>query len=320
MRAAWYDEQGPSSVLQVGDLPTPAPSDGEVRVALTRSGINPGDTKKREARFVGMAYPRVIPHSDGAGVIDAVGPGADASRVGRRVWVHGAQSYRPFGTAAQYVVVPERLAVDLPDAVSDDLGAALGIPGITAHRAVFGDGPVDGLTVLVQGVRGGVSSLAAQLAAWGGATVIGTVRHGGAPEIPGVAHVVALDDDPAGAIHRIAPRGVDRIVEVAFDANADLDAAVIANLGTIAAFATGADRPAVPFWPLLFQNTTIRLLGSDDFPEEAKAQAAADLTSAAAAGALSAPVAATFPLESIAEAHDAVDSPAVHGRVLLEIA
>ena len=318
MRAAWYDEQGPSSVLQVGELSTPVPGDGEVRVRLTRSGINPGDTKKREARFTGMPYPRVIPHSDGAGVIDAVGAGTDASRVGRRVWVHGAQSYRAFGTAAEYVVVPERLAVDLPDAVSDDLGAALGIPGITAHRAVFGDGPVDGLTVLVQGVRGGVSSLAAQLASWSGATVIGTVRHATTADLPGVATVVALDDDPAAAIRRVAPDGVDRIVEVAFDANADLDAAVIRNLGTIAAFATGTDRPTIPFWPMLFQNTTIRLLGSDDFPQEAKAQAAADLTAAAAAGALSASIAATYPLERIAEAHDAVDAGA-HGRVLLEI-
>jgi NADPH2:quinone reductase len=317
MRAAWYDEQGPSSVLRVGELPTPQPGGGEVRVRLTRSGINPGDTKKREARFTGMAYPRVIPHSDGAGVIDAAGPGADAARVGRRVWVHGAQSYRPFGTAAEFVVVPEALTADLPDGVSDDLGVSLGIPGITAHRAVFADGPVDGLTVLVQGVRGGVASLAAQLATWGGATVIGTVRHATPADLPGVAAVVALDDAPAAAIRRIAPGGVDRVVEVAFDANVDLDAEVLKNLGTIAAFATGADRPTMPFWPLLFQNTTIRLLGSDDFPEEAKARAAADLTAAAGAGALSAPVAAVYPLERIAEAHDAVDSGSVHGRVLL---
>jgi NADPH2:quinone reductase len=321
MRAAWYDRQGPSSVLQVGELPTPEPGAGEVRVRLTRSGINPGDTKKRSAAFTGMPYPRVVPHSDGAGTIDAVGPGADGSRVGRRVWVHGAQSYRQFGTAAEYTVVPEALAVDLPDAVSDDLGASLGIPGVTAHRAVFGDGPVDGATVLVHGVRGGVSSLAAQLATWGGATVIGTLRSAPATaaSLPGVASVVALDDDPAAAIRRLAPDGVDRIVEVAFDANAELDAAVIRNLGTIAAFATHSDRPTFPFWPMLFQNTTIRLLGSDDFPEAAKAQAAADLTAAAAAGALTAHVGAVYPLERIAEAQDAVDSGAAHGRVLLAV-
>jgi NADPH2:quinone reductase len=235
------------------------------------------------------------------------------------VWVHGAQSYRPFGTAAEFVVVPSALAVDLPDGVGDDLGASLGIPGITAHRAVFQDGPVTGLVVLVQGVRGAVSSLAAQLATWGGATVIGTVRRGGGGAPAGVAAVVALDDDPAARIRGIAPEGVERIVEVAFDANVDLDAAVLANLGTITAFATGADRPTFPFWPMLFQNTTIHLIGSDDFPEDAKTLAAADLTAAAAAGALSAPVAAVLPLERIAEAHDAVDDGSVHGRVLLDL-
>lgn len=319
MRAAWYDRTGPSSVLEVGELPTPEPGEGEVRVRLTRSGINPGDTKKRDARFTPMPFPRVVPHSDGAGVVDAVGAGVDAAREGRRVWVHGAQSYRPFGTAAEYVVVPERLAVDLPDAVSDDLGACLGIPGITAHRAVFWDGPVEGLHVLVQGVRGGVSSLAAQLAGWGGATVIGTVRTATASPIPWVHEVVALDADPEAAVLRIAPDGVDRIVEVAFDANIDLDTAVIRDLGTVVAFATGTDRPEVPFWPLLFKNTTLRLVGSDDVPPEAKDRAAADLTAAAAAGAVSAHVGAVYPLEAIAEAHDAVDSGSAHGRVLLRL-
>src|SRR4051812_26001070 len=142
-----------------------------------------------------MPYPRVIPHSDGAGVIDAVGDGVDAARVGERVWVYGAQSYRAFGTAAQLTVVPADQAVALLEQVSDELGACLGIPGITAHRAVFSDGPVDGKVVLVHGVLGGVSSIAAQLAAWNGATVIGTVRRSSdlADVDKAVAHVVALD-------------------------------------------------------------------------------------------------------------------------------
>ncbi len=138
MHAVWYDRKGPAGeVLEVGELPTPEPGPGEVRVRLTFSGINPGDTKKRSAWLDSpMPYPRVIPHSDGAGVIDAVGAGVDATRVGRRVWVYDAQSYRPFGTAAQFTVVPDRTAVELPDNVPDELGACLGIPGITAHRAV----------------------------------------------------------------------------------------------------------------------------------------------------------------------------------------
>src|SRR4051794_8916302 len=174
MLASWYDDQGPAAeVLHFGELPDPVPGSGEVRVRVTVSGINPGDTKKRRG-WLGssMPYPRVIPHSDAAGVIDTIGAGVDPARVGRRVWVHGAQSYRPFGTAAQYTVVPSELAVDLPPEVPDEIGACLGIPGITAHRAVFSDGPVTGATVLVHGVLGGVGSVAAQLATWGGATVI----------------------------------------------------------------------------------------------------------------------------------------------------
>src|SRR3954451_5843434 len=178
VRAVWYDWQGPASeVLQRGEVPDPRPGPGEVRVRVRFSGVNPGDTKKRRG-WLGssMPFPRVIPHSDGAGVIDAVGAGVDAARTGRRVWVLGAQSYRAFGTAAQFTVVPDHLAVDLPDEVPDELGACLGIPGITAHRAVFVDGPVAGSTVLVHGVLGGVGRLAAQLALRGGATGIGTVR------------------------------------------------------------------------------------------------------------------------------------------------
>lgn len=304
-------------MLQVGELPDPDPAEGEVRVRLSRSGINPGDTKKRLDTFgTGMAFPRIVPHSDGAGVIDRVGPGGDERRVGRRVWVFGAQSYRPAGTAAQYTVVPDALAVGAPDGLSDDLGACLGIPGVTAHRAVFADGPVAGTTVLVHGVHGAVSSVAAQLARWGGARVIGTVRSGsGHEDFP----VVALDDEPAAGILRLAPEGVDRIVEVAFGANIDLDAAVGRQGTVIAAFASPTDRPDLPFWPLLFANTVIRLLGSDDFPPEAKQRAAEDLTTAASAGALDVPVGRVLDLADIAEAHDLVDSGRAGGRVLLAI-
>ncbi|MFD5755460.1 NADPH:quinone reductase [Streptomyces sp. NPDC127044] len=324
MLASWYDEQGPAAaVLGVGELPDPEPGPGEVRVRVTVSGVNPGDTKKRRG-WLGssMPYPRVIPHSDAAGVVDAVGDGVDARRVGQRVWVYGAQSYRPFGTAAQCTVVPEDLAVPLPDHLGDELGASLGIPGITAHRTVFGDGPVDGRTVLVHGVLGGVGSLAAQLARWGGATVLATVRRGDDldrvdPAV--VSHAVALDSaDPAAAIRTCAHRGVDRIIEVALSDNADLDTAVAATDAVIAAYASRADRTEIPFWPLLFNNVTLRLLGSDDSPAEARRQAARDLTAAAAVGALTVDVGDRYPLEDIAKAHDRVDAGG-RGRVLVTI-
>jgi NADPH:quinone reductase len=275
MRAVWYERQGPAGeVLQVGELPAPDPGPGEVRVGITRSGVNPGDTKKRRG-WLGsaMPFPRVIPHSDGAGVIESVGEGVDPATVGRRVWV-------------------------------------------------FGDGPVAGMTVLVHGVLGGVGALAAQLAHWGGATVVGTVRHGSDLErvnASAVAHAVALDQpEPAGAIRAHAPEGVDRIVEVAFSDNVDLDAAVARNQAVIAAYATRQDRPAFPFWPMLFDNVTIRLLGSDDFPAAAKQQAATGLTAAAREGALSISIGAPLSLEQVAEAHDRVDAGA-RDRVLLAI-
>ncbi|WP_432507206.1 NADPH:quinone reductase [Kineococcus arenarius] len=328
MRAAWYERRGAAAdVLQVGELPDPHPGPGEVRVRVAVSGINPGDTKKR-SDWLGtpMPYPRVIPHSDGAGVVDEVGPGVDEELLGRRVWVYGAQSYRAGGTAAQYTVVPAQQAVALPDAVSDEVGACLGIPGITAHRAVFADGPVAGRIVLVHGVLGAVSSMAAQLAHRAGARVIGTVRR-----TADLARLQALEpsrwldaalaldgEDPVAAVRGIAPDGVDRIVEVSFSDNADLDAALVRNGGVIAAFATRRARPEFPFWTMLFENTTIRLLGSDDFPAQAKREAAAELTQAAAAGDLVIPIAQPLALGCIAESHDQVDAGS-RSRVLLSL-
>jgi NADPH2:quinone reductase len=308
--------------LEVGEMADPEPGTGELRVRLAYSGINPGDTKKR-ADWVGygLPYQRVIPHSDGAGVVDAVGDGVAASRVGERVWVWGAQSYRAFGTAAQFTVVPAEQAVALPDHVSDKLGACLGIPGITAHRAVFGDGPVAGTTVLVHGVLGAVASIASQLAAWNGATVIGTVRR--STDLKriddAVAHRVALDtSDPVAAIRAVVPDGVHRIVEVSLSENADLDAAVAAPEAVIAAYATRNPRPEIDFWPMLFANLTIRLLGSDDFPAMAKHKAAHDLTAAAREGALRVASDEPLPLDRIADAHDRVDTR-TRKRVLLAI-
>lgn len=324
MRAVWYDRQGPArDVLTFGEFADLVAGPGEVRVRLRFSGVNPGDTKKRRG-WLGseMPYPRVIPHSDGAGVIDAVGDGVDSARIGHRVWIFGAQSYRPFGTAAEMTVVPERQAVDLPDKVPDEVGACLGIPGITAHRAVFVGGAVAGKTILVQGVLGSVSSLAAQLAHWAGATVIGTVRQrDDLGQINGLAvtHAVALDEPGVVDVIRThAPEGVDHIVEVAFSDNIDLDAAVARNGTSIAAYATRTDRPGFPFWPMLFDNITIHLLGSDDFPPAAKQQAAKDLTAAAQQGALTIAIDAQLSLERTAEAHDRVDAGS-RARVLVDV-
>ncbi|WP_394826467.1 NADPH:quinone reductase [Pendulispora albinea] len=306
----------------MGRMPPPDPAPGEVRVRVHASGINPGDVKKRAPWLdMPMAYPRIVPHSDGAGVIDAVGPGISASRIGERVWCFGAQSYRPFGTAAELTCVPSEQAVTLPDDVSYVQGACFGIPGMTGHRAVFADGPVNGRTVLVRGALGAVARAAIVLAVRGGATVVATVRsasEAASARATGAHHIVVQSepDFAARILELTGGRGVDRIVEVAFDANIRSDHDVIALGGTIAAYATLQPEPALPFWPLLFKDVTIRLLGSDDFPPAAKLDAARDIT--AAASALVYPIAARFPLESIAEAHLAVERGA-RGRVVLDV-
>jgi NADPH:quinone reductase len=191
------------------------------------------------------------------------------------------------------------------------------------HRAVFSDGPVAGKTVLVHGVLGSVSALAAQLATWAGATVIGTVTRDtdvDRVDAHSVAHVVSLEGGHAAdQIRRHAPDGVDRIVEVAFSDNVDLDAAVAANDTVIAAYASRNSRPEIPFWTLVFANVTIRLLGSDDFSAAAKTQAATDLTAAAAAGALRIPVGTVYALSDIAAAHDHVDNGPRDGRILVRL-
>ena len=328
MKAVWYERQGaPKDILVVGEMPTPEPGQGEVRIRIAASGINPGDLKKRQDAFgLGMSYPRVIPHSDGAGVIDRVGDGVATARVSERVWCFGAQSYRPFGTAAEYVVVPVPQAVPLPDGVSFEQGACLGIPGITAHRAVHVAGPVDGRAVLVHGGGGAVGQCAVALARHAGAQVIATVRSAKDETVAtraGAHHVVNTERlEPDGVIERVrahAPNGIDHVIEVALDRNVWLDEPLLRQGGSIAAYATGDPTPAIPFWPLLFKNARLFFLGSDDFPLAAKLEAAQALNAALASGWPGFQIGARLPLGSIAEAHQLLEEGTVSGRIVLSI-
>lgn len=327
MRAAWYERGGPASeVLTVGEMDAPRPGPGKVLVRVYASGVNPGEVKKRaDWMGLGIGYPRVVPHSDGAGVIEEVGEGVSASRVGERVWVWGAQSGRPFGTAAQYVALPSEQAVPLPDGVGFRVGACLGIPARTAHRCVFADGFVSGETVLVAGGAGAVGGFAVSFAKWGGAEVIATVGSEGQAEAvqeAGADHVLNhRAEDVAARVQEITGgSGVGRIVEVAFGRNLELDNEVLALHGTIAAYASDAEpEPRLPFWPLLFKNATIRLVGSDDLPEEAERRAAGDIASCLEAGELRPRVGERFSLERIAEAHEAVEGGRSGGRVVVEV-
>jgi NADPH:quinone reductase len=284
MRAAWYERQGPArDVLTVGEMPDPIPAAGEVRIRVAASGINPGDVKKRENTFgSGMPHPRVIPHSDGAGRIDQLGAGVSQEWLGRAVWCYGAQSYRPFGTAAEFTVVPLRLVVPLPENVTMEQGACLGIPGITAHRAVYVAGPLSGRTVLVQGAAGSVGLCAVQLAHRGGARVIGTVRSSADEETAknaGATEVIRNDSENQfkARMKELAPEGVDHIVEVGFGANIVADVDLLKMNGSIATYATNVGTPTIPFWPMVFKNIRLFFLGSDDFSPEDKITATHDL-------------------------------------------
>lgn len=322
MRAAWYERQGPArKVLMVGTMAEPIPAPGEVRIRIAASGINPGDVKKRQNVFgYGMPYPRIIPHSDGAGVIDQVGDGVSADVVGRRVWCYGAQTYRPFGTAAEYTVVPGSQAVPLPDTVSFEQGACLGIPGITAHRCIHAARPVEGRTVLVQGGAGAVGICAVQLARRAGALVIATVRSPSDESTAfeaGAHHVLQIGPEFIERVRAIAPEGVDHIVEVAFAANVAIDLELLAVHGSVATYATDADTPAIPFWPLLFKNVRIDFVGSDDLAVEDKVKAADAINEALAAGWRGFEIAECYPLEEIAAAHERAEAPLRGGRIVL---
>jgi len=324
MRAAWYEKQGPArDVLVVGEMPDPRPEAGEVRIRIAASGINPGDIKKRQDSFgLGMPYPRVIPHSDGAGVVDLVGDGVSAEWIGRRAWCYGAQSYRPFGTAAEFTVVPLNHVAPLLENVSPEEGACLGIPGITAHRAVHVGGDVAERTVLVQGAGGAVGMCAVALARHSGARVIGTVRS--PSEEPAArtagAHEVVLNDQ--GLIERVkvlAPEGIDHVVEVAFGANIDSDIEMLKMGGSIGAYATDVAAPKIPFWQMVFKNIRLYCLGSDDFPVEAKVAATRDLNDALHAGWPGFEIGEKVPLSEIARAHDLVEHPVRRGRVVVMV-
>jgi NADPH2:quinone reductase len=322
MRASWYEKQGPArDVLNVGEMPDPHPAAGEVRIRIAVSGVNPGDVKKRQNAFgYGMAYGRVIPHSDGAGQVDELGEGVPSEWLGQAVWCYGAQCYRPFGTAAGFTVVPLDQVARLPPGVSTEQGACLGIPGITAHRAVHVAGAVRRRTVLVQGAAGAVGLCAVQLARRVGARVIGTIRSPpdeATATKAGAHEVVRNDEQLIARVRALAPKGVDHVVEVAFGANLEADLELLKVGGSIATYASDRETPQIPFWPMVFKNTRLFFLGSDDFPRDAKALAAKDLNAVLEAGWSGFDIAEQIPLAEIARAHEFAEDPVRRGRVVV---
>jgi NADPH2:quinone reductase len=335
VRAISYTRPGDPDVLQFTELPIPEPGPGEVRVRVAFSGVNPTDWKARSTADPGPDGK--IPNQDGAGTIDAVGQGVDPVLVGERVWIWEAAWQRPWGTAAEYTVVPARQTVLLGAEPSFELGAALGIPFLTAHRCLtvaeslpdhIGPGSLDGRTVLVQGGAGAVGNAAIQLARWAGATVISTVssdEKAALARAAGAQHVVNYrDGDTAEAIRDLAPEGVDLVVEVAPAQNLRLDLGVIRPRATIAIYANnGGDEVTLSVRETFSTNARFQWVLLYTVGQAALRAAAEDVNAAVADGAYGVgdehglPL-HHYPLERAAEAHAAVEDGAV-GKVLISL-
>lgn len=326
MKAAWYEQLGSANeVLRVGEMPIPEINPTDVLIRVCASGINPSDVKKRQGKREKMQFPRIIPHSDGAGIIEKVGLEVDEDRIGQRVWTYNARWGRPFGTAAEYISLPAKLAVPLPNKIAFESGACLGIPAMTAHRCVFADGTVQGKTILVTGGAGSVGHYAIQFAKWGGATVIATVsdaKKGKHAKEAGADHVLNYrEENILEKIKTITDnQGIDRIVEVDFGGNLSVTEGIIMLNGCIATYASeGNPNPQLPFYSLLFKGVTLRLVNVYELPDDARSQAIKDIGSMLESNILKHTIAARFNLDEIISAHELVESGTVIGNVVLTI-
>lgn len=324
MKAVWYERQGPAQeVLRYGELPTPVPGPGEVRVRLAASAVNPADANRRAGRLHGMEHPRIIPNSDGAGVIDAVGEGADATRVGQRVWVYFGQRGRPWGTAAEAICLPQELASELPAHVTEEQGACLGIPCMTAWCALFDETPIDGRCVLVTGGAGAVGHYAVQLAKWGGAFVVATVSSAAKAEHARRAGAdVVIDYTQPGALEQLraaAPQGVQRIVDVDAVANQQLVLDSAAEGASWVSYAIGPQAmAALPMARVIRLNLRLRGLYLSGLSAQLRAEAQRGVNRwlARTPQAIHA-IHSRFPLHETAAAHLAVEARTKMGTVLV---
>ena len=329
MRAAWYERAGAArDVLTVGEMPDPVAGPGEVLVRVAVSSVHPSDVKLRAGGrpgVDGIGWPRIVPHSDGAGTIVAVGDGVDAGRTGQRVWLWNGQWERALGTCAELIALPAAQAVPLPDAASFEVGACLGIPAMTAHACLFGEGSLRGRTVLVTGGAGAVSFYAIQMAAQAGARVLTTVsseekaayaRDAGADYI-----INYRNDDVARTILAMTDGyGIDHAVDLEFGSNIEALAQVIRPNGTIVAYGSAAVRePVLPFYTLMFKRVTLRTELVYLLPDAPRAAGVAYLDEALSRGTLRHSIAGTYAPEQVAEAHEAVENGDRRGCILVDL-
>ena len=327
MQAAFYERTGAASdVLRIGEIATPVPGPGEVRVKVAWSGVNPSDVKSRAgARTKNLPFPRIIPHSDGAGVIDQVGADVPSSRIGERVWVWNAAWMRPFGTAAQYVVLPAEQAVPLPESTELAVGACLGIPALTAYHCITTDGGVDGKRVHVAGGAGAVGHYAIQLAKLKGAKQVLASVSG--PEKAALAREAGADivlnyktdDLPTAIQNATAGQGINRIIEVDLAANIDQDINLLRPDGEVIVYGSGAAEIPVPFSPAIRKGVHLYFFIVYNLNQTIRERALADLSMLLEGNHLKHNIAARLPLTRIAEAHDLVEKGRVIGNVVLEV-
>jgi NADPH:quinone reductase-like Zn-dependent oxidoreductase len=327
MRAALYRTFGPArEVLELCEIEAPEPGPGEVLVRLHTSAINPSDVKKRAGAFPDLLDGGfVIPNSDGAGIIESVGEGVDKSRKGERVWVFQAQHERRFGTAAAYVAISSNCAPRLPDKAGFDIGACLGIPAMTAHRAVFADGEVEDKTLLVMGGAGRVGHYAIQWARRAGATVIATASNAvdtAACKEAGADHVVdhRADDLVRQVLEASGGALIDRVVDLEFGTNLPASIEVLRVGGTIAAYGSAREpEPVLPFYKMMYKDLTVRMIIVYAMPDSAKDHAVADINSALSYGWLRHRVARALPLEDIAVGNEIIEAGDARGAVVLNV-
>ena len=326
MRAAYYETNGAArDVLRVGEVETPSPGPGEVRVRIAASGVNPSDVKAREGRTRKIAFPRVIPHSDGAGIIDAVGSHVATSRIGERVWTWNGQWKRAFGTAAEFITLPEALAVRLPEHTSFAEGACLGIPAMTAAHAVAVSGIGPGATALIAGGAGGVGHYAVQFARAAGATVIATISSAEKAKLAraaGADHVVDYKrEDVAERVTALAGgRGVDAVIELDLAANARLLPGVAHARTKVVVYGTGAQIAEIPAQLLLTSAVTLEFIFVYELTRDERAAALAAIARMLEARQLLHNLAATFALDDIVAAHEAVEGGRALGNVVVAVA
>jgi NADPH2:quinone reductase len=327
MRTVSYSAFGKASaVLELADIEMPEPTENEVVVELRFSGVNPSDVKARAGRpgMTKPAFETIVPHSDGAGIITSVGSSVSKDRIGQRVWIWNGQWQRPFGTASSHIVLDQTQAVPLSDGVSFEVGAVLGIPGLTAAHAVFGHGEISGSTILIQGGAGTVGLLAVQLAKWGGAKVITTCS------AQDIAHCLSIGADHAfdykdtELVSKVleANKGnlIDRVVEVEFGLNIASDVALIKSNGIIAAYGSAKSlNPHVPFFEMLFKAVTLDIILIYLLPLKERLSVISRLNQALSDNALTCPIAKIFPINMTSNAHELVESGARDGAVLIDV-